>query len=85
MALGIGESGDQTAPLGRAVIGGLAAATLATLLLLPSVFAVVQGWAGRQSASLDPDDPESSRFDRKEAAPGEAEGERRGLPPVGAT
>jgi multidrug efflux pump subunit AcrB len=76
MALGIGEGGDQTAPLGRAVIGGLAAATLATLVLLPSVFAVVQGWAGRQSASLDPDDPASSHADRKEnqeAAPHSAE------------
>jgi len=38
MALGLGESGEQTAPLGRAVIGGLAAATMATLLVLPSVF-----------------------------------------------
>jgi multidrug efflux pump subunit AcrB len=65
MALGLGEGGDQTAPLGRAVIGGLAAATLATLLILPSVFAVVQVWAGRRSASLDPDDPESRHFDRK--------------------
>ena len=42
MALGLGEGGEQTAPLGRAVIGGLAAATVATLLVLPSVFAVIQ-------------------------------------------
>ena len=35
--LGMGEGGDQTAPLGRAVVGGLAAATLATLLILPAV------------------------------------------------
>ncbi len=46
MALALGEGGEQTAPLGRAVIGGLAAATLTTLLVLPCVFAVVQGWAG---------------------------------------
>lgn len=60
MALGIGEGGEQTAPLGRAVIGGLVVATFATLLVLPSVFAVVQGlWQGPRSASLDPDDPES--------------------------
>ncbi len=43
MALGLGEGGEQTAPLGRAVIGGLLAATLATLFVLPLVFAVVHG------------------------------------------
>ena len=42
MALALGESGQQNAPLGRAVIGGLAAATAATLFVLPSVFALVQ-------------------------------------------
>lgn len=62
MALGLGEGGEQVAPLGRAVIGGLAAATIATLLLLPSVFAMVQARAGRQSASLDPDDPASVNY-----------------------
>jgi multidrug efflux pump subunit AcrB len=60
MALALGEGGEQTAPLGRAVIGGLVAATLATLLVLPCVFALVQGRAHRRSASLDPDDPESA-------------------------
>jgi multidrug efflux pump subunit AcrB len=62
MALGLGEGGQQTAPLGRAVIGGLAAATVATLVVLPSVFAIIRGHAGRRSASLDPDDPSSSHF-----------------------
>ncbi len=57
MALGHGEGGEQTAPLGRAVIGGLAAATVATLLILPAVFAVVQRKASRKSVSLDPHDP----------------------------
>jgi multidrug efflux pump subunit AcrB len=57
MAFGLGEGGGQTAPLGRAVIGGLAFATLTTLLILPSVFAIVQARAHRRSASLDPDDP----------------------------
>jgi len=57
MALGLGEGGQQSAPLGRAVVGGLAAATLATLLVLPSVFEIVQSRAHRRSASLDPDDP----------------------------
>ena len=62
MALGLGEAGPQTAPLGRAVIGGLAAATVATLVALPSVFALVQSRAPRRSASLDPDDPSSEHF-----------------------
>jgi multidrug efflux pump subunit AcrB len=60
MALGLGEGGGQTAPLGRAVIGGLAFATLATLLILPSVFAIVQARAHRRPGSLDPDDPQNS-------------------------
>jgi multidrug efflux pump subunit AcrB len=62
MALGLGEGGEQTAPLGRAVIGGLAAATLATLLVLPAIFAVVQGRSGTQSVSLYPFDPESRHY-----------------------
>jgi multidrug efflux pump subunit AcrB len=66
MALGLGESGEQTAPLGRAVIGGLLVATMATLFLLPAVFAIVQGHAGTRSASLDPDDPDSPHYDRGE-------------------
>ncbi len=48
MALALGEGAEATAPLGRAVIGGLAAATLATLVVLPSVYSLVQ-----QSAPLD--------------------------------
>jgi len=63
LALGLGEGGEQTAPLGRAVIGGLAAATFATLLVLPAVFAVVQGRSSTRSASLDPDDSGSTYFD----------------------
>jgi multidrug efflux pump subunit AcrB len=49
-------SGGQAAPLGRAVVGGLAAATLATLFILPSLFAIVQANAPRRLASLDPSD-----------------------------
>ncbi|WP_165074390.1 efflux RND transporter permease subunit [Paludisphaera rhizosphaerae] len=64
IAFGWGEGGEQTAPLGRAVIGGLLAATAATLFVLPAVFALVQSRAGRQSASVDPDDPESPYFTR---------------------
>ncbi len=62
LALGLGDGGDQTAPLGRAVIGGLAAATLATLFILPSVFAVVMTGKHTRSASLDPDDADSPQF-----------------------
>ena len=63
MAIGLGEGGEQTAPLGRAVIGGLAGATCATLLVLPAIFAILQWTRARTSASLDPDDPESLYFD----------------------
>jgi multidrug efflux pump subunit AcrB len=59
MALGIGEGAEQTAPLGRAVVGGLATATLATLLILPSVFSTVQARAHRRSVSLDPEEEQS--------------------------
>src|SRR5262249_11482675 len=68
LALGFGEGGEQTAPLGRAVIGGLAAATLTTLLILPSIFAVVQGRSSSQAPSLDPDDPASTHYESNGAA-----------------
>jgi multidrug efflux pump subunit AcrB len=62
MALGLGEGGSQTAPLGRAVIGGLVAATLATLLVLPAAYALATGRRSARSASLDPQDPTSPYF-----------------------
>ncbi len=43
MALGLGEGGEQNAPLGRAVIGGLLFATVATLFFVPSVFTIIHG------------------------------------------
>jgi len=43
MALGMGEGGEQNAPLGRAVIGGLLFATVATLVFVPVVFSLVHG------------------------------------------
>jgi multidrug efflux pump subunit AcrB len=58
MAIALGEGAEATAPLGRAVIGGLAAATAATLVVLPSVYSLVQTTRAA-SPSLDPDDPES--------------------------
>jgi multidrug efflux pump subunit AcrB len=69
MALGLGEGGEQTAPLGRAVVGGLAAATIATLFVLPSVFAIVRGQSKVSSASLDPDDPASAHYISPQASP----------------
>jgi multidrug efflux pump subunit AcrB len=63
MALGLGEGGEQTAPLGRAVIGGLLGATCATLIVLPAIFALLQTRRARTSASLDPDDPQSQYFE----------------------
>jgi multidrug efflux pump subunit AcrB len=54
MALGVGEGGEQSAPLGRAVIGGLAFATIATLFVLPAIYAIVAGKSPAKSASLEP-------------------------------
>lgn len=50
MALGFGEGGEQNAPLGRAVIGGLLFATVATLFFVPSVFAIFHGRLERKRA-----------------------------------
>jgi multidrug efflux pump subunit AcrB len=49
MSLGLGEGGEQNAPLGRAVIGGLLFATVATLFFVPVVFAIVHGWHRKES------------------------------------
>jgi len=48
MALGLGEGGEQNAPLGRAVIGGLTLATMATLFFVPAVFALLHGAQNRE-------------------------------------
>ena len=50
MALGLGEGGEQNAPLGRAVIGGLVFATVATLIFVPVVFSIVHDRPGKKSA-----------------------------------
>jgi multidrug efflux pump subunit AcrB len=62
MAIGHGEGGDQVAPLGRAVIGGLIASSFSVLLLLPLVFVWIQGKASIQSPSLDPEDENSTHY-----------------------
>jgi multidrug efflux pump subunit AcrB len=50
MSLGLGEGGEQNAPLGRAVIGGLLLATAATLFFVPSIFSIIHGRRGRRHA-----------------------------------
>src|SRR5262249_4519403 len=64
MALATGERA-QSAPLGRAVIGGLALATLATLIVLPAVYTLLQRRAGALSPTLDPDDPMSAHYESR--------------------
>ena len=63
LALGFGEGGEQIAPLGRAVIGGLLASTLATMFVLPVIYAIFQANAPKYSLSLDPDDPHSPNYE----------------------
>jgi len=47
MSLGLGQGGEQNAPLGRAVIGGLLFATVATVLFVPVVFSLIHGYRAR--------------------------------------
>jgi multidrug efflux pump subunit AcrB len=63
MAIGLGEGGSQTAPLGRAVIGGLIVSTFATLTILPSIYAILQGRTSNTSPSLNPMDPASRYYE----------------------
>jgi multidrug efflux pump subunit AcrB len=62
MAIGHGEGAGLVAPLGRAVIGGLIASTLAVLVFVPLVFSWIQGKASISSVSLDPEDKNSKFF-----------------------
>jgi multidrug efflux pump subunit AcrB len=50
MALGLGEGGEQNAPLGRAVVGGLVFATIATLVFVPVVFSIIHRRHGQKAA-----------------------------------
>jgi len=63
MAIGFGEGGSVSAPLGRAVIGGLLLSTFATLTVLPSLYAILQGRASLTSPSLNPLDPASRYYE----------------------
>src|SRR6185295_9207362 len=60
MALGLGEGGEQNAPLGRAVIGGLIFATVATLIFVPVVFSVIHHHHGKTVASAAPGVPHAA-------------------------
>ena len=63
MALALEEGSGMTAPLGRAVIGGLLVSTFATLLIVPAMFVIVMGDDKKRSPSVFPDDSESRHFD----------------------
>jgi multidrug efflux pump subunit AcrB len=63
MAIGFGEGGGQSAPLARAVIGGLTVSTFATLSILPSIYFILQGRASIASPSLNPMDRTSRYYD----------------------
>ena len=62
MAAGIGDGGEQVAPLGQAVIGGLIASTFTILLLLPHFFSSAMSRTSIQGPSLDPDDEENKYY-----------------------
>jgi multidrug efflux pump subunit AcrB len=64
MAIGLGEGGAQSAPLGRAVIGGLLFSTISTLVVLPAIYAVLQKNASKTSNSLNPADPASRYYEQ---------------------
>ena len=73
MSLGLEKGSEQNAPLARAVIGGMALATVATLLVLPAVFTLILKRASNQSPSLDPDDPASAHYDPSSPGQGRIE------------
>ena len=63
MALGLSDSGQQTAPLARAVIGGLMGSTVTTLLIMPVIYALWHHDKPTYTASLDPIDPHSAYYE----------------------
>jgi multidrug efflux pump subunit AcrB len=64
MALGLSEGGDQTAPLGIAVIGGLLFSAISVLFFLPHVYQLIIGRKLYKNVSLDPDDINSASYDK---------------------
>jgi multidrug efflux pump subunit AcrB len=63
MSLALEAGSEMQAPLGRAVVGGLVCSTLATLLVVPAIFALVMGGSKPRSVSVHPDDPDSQHHD----------------------
>jgi len=80
MALALERGSQMQAPLGRAVIGGLVMSTFATLLIVPSIFAVVIGRREAGAPSIHPDDPASAHYDPPAAIPGSPSSEK--VPPA---
>jgi multidrug efflux pump subunit AcrB len=72
MAMGLERGSQMESPLGRAVIGGLVLSTFCTLLVVPSIFAVVVGNQKARSPSLSPEDPDSPHYDPDLDTPPEA-------------
>jgi multidrug efflux pump subunit AcrB len=66
MALGMGEGGEQNAPLGRAVIGGLSVATITTLLFVPIVYSYIHRHSGAILPEEDPNDGETEAFAKQD-------------------
>ena len=79
MALALERGSEMQAPLGRAVIGGLVMSTVATLLVVPSIFAIVIGRKTAHSPSISPEDPGSPHYD-PEAFASDGEVRRQGPP-----
>ena len=69
MALAVGEGGEQSAPLGRAVIGGLVASTIATLVFLPAIYTIIARKGVARSASLDPTEHQPARSEPQSRSP----------------
>jgi Cu/Ag efflux pump CusA len=67
MALGWSEAGSQTAPLARAVMGGLLFGTVATLTFVPALYAWLMADVTRASLSVDPDDTRSPHYHKDHA------------------
>jgi len=68
MALGLGEGGEQNAPLGRAVIGGLMLATVATLLFVPVVFSLLHRQPADTTKAEPQEDVSSPAFEEAVSA-----------------
>jgi hypothetical protein len=75
MALSLGEGAEQNAPLGRAVIGGLIFATVATLLFVPTVFVLIHGRKGADGARKEADGARKGADDASKGADGAPQGQ----------